>query len=205
MDIVDRLFELLAESSLNQQDFADKIGVKKNAISRWKKRELQSYTKYLSQISEVLGTTTEYLLTGEGPKYRPQTPEQFFRYRIIQLCNDTNRDPYHAMKEAGVDTGPVRQQALYAKEFRWRCPKISEYNIATLSKYFDVPAEIFFKDGKVPDWKIIKSVPLMLTQELAEIVAAYEKADEKSRAMVRLALNLDVAEPTASPASDKAM
>ena len=65
MDTVDRLFDLLNKSGLSQQDFASQIGVKKNAVSRWKTRELQSYTKYLPQIAEALGTTTEYLLTGK--------------------------------------------------------------------------------------------------------------------------------------------
>ena len=70
MDTVDRLFDLLNKSGLSQQDFASQIGVKKNAVSRWKTRELQSYTKYLPQIAEALGTTTEYLLTGNGPKQK---------------------------------------------------------------------------------------------------------------------------------------
>lgn len=72
MDIVDRLFDLLSKSGLSQQEFANQIGVKKNAVTRWKTRELQSYTKYLPQIAVALGTTTEYLLTGSGPKSRDQ-------------------------------------------------------------------------------------------------------------------------------------
>lgn len=68
MDIIDRLFELLELSEMSQQDFASRIGVKKNTITKWKNRELQSYTKYLPQITEALNTTTEYLLTGNGPK-----------------------------------------------------------------------------------------------------------------------------------------
>lgn len=75
MDTVDRLFDLLNKSGLSQQDFASQIGVKKNAVSRWKTRELQSYTKYLPQIADALGTTTEYLLTGNGPKQKRAVSE----------------------------------------------------------------------------------------------------------------------------------
>lgn len=75
MDTVDRLFDLLNKSGLSQQDFASQIGVKKNAVSRWKTRELQSYTKYLPQIADALGTTTEYLLTGNGPKQKKAVSE----------------------------------------------------------------------------------------------------------------------------------
>ena len=70
MDIIDRLFELLELSEMSQQNFASRIGVKKNTITKWKNRELQSYTKYLPQIAEALNTTTEYLLTGNGPQYK---------------------------------------------------------------------------------------------------------------------------------------
>ncbi|WP_295581114.1 hypothetical protein [uncultured Oscillibacter sp.] len=34
---------------------------------------MQSYTKYLSQIAEVLETTTEYLLPGKGSKHKEKT------------------------------------------------------------------------------------------------------------------------------------
>ncbi|MBQ2997291.1 MAG: helix-turn-helix transcriptional regulator [Oscillibacter sp.] len=64
MDAIDRLFELLDSSGLTQQEFASLIGVKKNAVTKWKTRESASYTKYLPQIAQVLNTTTEYILTG---------------------------------------------------------------------------------------------------------------------------------------------
>ena len=44
-----------------------------------------------------------------------------------------------------------------------------------------------------------------LTDEERQLLAAYRKADEKSRAMVRLALNMDSAAPPASALSEKAM
>lgn len=34
---------------------------------------MQSYTKYLSQIAEVLEITTEYLLPGKGSKHKEKT------------------------------------------------------------------------------------------------------------------------------------
>ena len=68
MDIVDRLFELIDSQYKEQKDFAVAIGVHPTRISEWRKRKSQSYQKRLPQIASVLGTTTEYLLTGEGPK-----------------------------------------------------------------------------------------------------------------------------------------
>ena len=68
MDIVDRLFELIDSQYKEQKDFAVAIGVHPTRISEWRKRKSQSYQKRLPQIATVLGTTAEYLLTGEGPK-----------------------------------------------------------------------------------------------------------------------------------------
>lgn len=73
MDAIDRLFELLDSANLTQQELANLIGVKKNAITKWKKRESASYTKYLPEIAQALNTTTEYLLTGNGSKTK-ETP-----------------------------------------------------------------------------------------------------------------------------------
>lgn len=44
-----------------------------------------------------------------------------------------------------------------------------------------------------------------LTDDERRLLAAYRQADEKSRAMVRLALNLDSAAPPASVPSEEAM
>ena len=70
MDIVDRMFEIVDNTYREQKNFAFDIGVHPTRISEWRKRKSQSYQKYLPQIAEALGTTTEYLLTGEGPKKR---------------------------------------------------------------------------------------------------------------------------------------
>lgn len=64
MDISQRMFEL-AEKKYSQKEFAEILGVKPQRISEWKRGLSNSYQKYLPQIAEALGTTTEYLLTGK--------------------------------------------------------------------------------------------------------------------------------------------
>ena len=68
MDIVDRLFELVDKKFNEQQEFAALLGVDPTLPSRWRNRKSTSYQRRLPQIAEALGTTTEYLLTGNGPK-----------------------------------------------------------------------------------------------------------------------------------------
>lgn len=65
MDIVDRLFELVDKNFNEQQEFAAVLGVDPTLPSRWRNRKSTSYQRRLPQIAEVLGTTTEYLLTGK--------------------------------------------------------------------------------------------------------------------------------------------
>ena len=75
MDIVDRIFEIVDAKYNEQQEFSAALGLDPTIPSRWKKRKSTSYQKYLPQIAEVLGTTTEYLLTGNGPKYKTATAD----------------------------------------------------------------------------------------------------------------------------------
>ena len=70
IDTVDRIFQLVDDKYKEQRDFAIELGVTPSIVSEWRRRKSASYQKRLPQITEVLGTTTEYLLTGNGPKYK---------------------------------------------------------------------------------------------------------------------------------------
>ncbi|MDO5764721.1 MAG: helix-turn-helix transcriptional regulator [Elusimicrobiales bacterium] len=76
-----------------------------------------------------------------------------------------------------------------SKSFAKYLPKIAEV-LGTTTDYLNY--------GTRPDAE-------HLTDEERQLLAAYRQADEKSRAMVRLALNMDSAEPPASALSEKAM
>ena len=64
-DIVDRMFTLVDAKFKEQKDFAAAIGVDASHISRWRNRKSSSYVKRLEIISQVLGTTPQYLLSGD--------------------------------------------------------------------------------------------------------------------------------------------
>ena len=70
MDITDRIFQLLKERGMQQKTFAERIGATQQIVIAWKKSTSSSYTKYLPQIAEVLGTNVQWLVTGEGKKNR---------------------------------------------------------------------------------------------------------------------------------------
>ena len=75
MDTAGRIFELLDAMGMEQKKFASLVGVSPQKVSEWKSGKAKSYTKRIPQIAEALGTTTEYLLTGNGPKQKRSVSE----------------------------------------------------------------------------------------------------------------------------------
>lgn len=72
MDTAKRIFELVDNQFKEQKEFAAAIGVSDKIVSQWRVGTTRSYRTRIATIAEALGTTTEYLLTGNGPKYRNQ-------------------------------------------------------------------------------------------------------------------------------------
>lgn len=91
LDARDRIFDLIDECGMEQQEFAQQIGTNKHVVSKWRTGDLKSYRKYLPQIAEVLNTTTAYLLTGEGPKTKPPVSEA---EKNQQSCHPGGQRPY---------------------------------------------------------------------------------------------------------------
>ena len=75
MDIVDRIFELVDKQYPEQRDFASRIGVVPSVVSAWRGRKSASYNKRLPEIADILGTTPEYLLTGQESAPAAGDPE----------------------------------------------------------------------------------------------------------------------------------
>ncbi|WP_130850583.1 hypothetical protein [Intestinimonas timonensis] len=65
MDTAERIFLLLDQSGMEQKKFAELIGATDKIVSKWRTSGLKSYRKYLPQIADALGTSVEYLVTGE--------------------------------------------------------------------------------------------------------------------------------------------
>lgn len=70
-ELAERIFALLRERKIEQKELARLVGTTDKTVSAWKNGRSQSYTKYLTQIAEVLDTSVEYLLTGEEKKPAP--------------------------------------------------------------------------------------------------------------------------------------
>lgn len=72
---VERILEAISSLGIDQKSFAQMIGVRPQAITDWKNGKTISYKRHIEKIAEALGTTTEYLLTGNGPKQKRAVSE----------------------------------------------------------------------------------------------------------------------------------
>lgn len=99
---VDRIFSLLDKRGIEQKEFAHLIGTSDKTVSAWKTGRAKSYTKYLSKIAEVLGTTPDYLVNGN--------------YDIFNIYHDL--PPQGSLKEL-LETGEFVMHTLFedAKDF----------------------------------------------------------------------------------------
>lgn len=68
--VVIRILKEMEEMGYDQKTFAEKLGISPVTITDWKTGKSKSYLKKITLIAITLGTTTEYLLTGNGPKQK---------------------------------------------------------------------------------------------------------------------------------------
>ena len=66
--VSDRIFELLKERKMSQKEFAKKTGIAESTVSDWKKKRTNPVSDKILIISEVLGVSPYYLLSGAEHK-----------------------------------------------------------------------------------------------------------------------------------------
>ena len=86
MDTRDRIFKLLDAKKIEQKAFAAQVGVSEGTVSNWRRGVSKSYSRYLVQIAQVLGTTTADLL-GEKQQSSPSKTD-----RLLEVFGDLTED-----------------------------------------------------------------------------------------------------------------
>ena len=106
MDTKTRIFELLDAKNIEQKAFASQVGVSEGTVSNWRRGVSSSYSRYLVQIAQVLGTTSEYLLTGKTQSSpSPQgdrLPEVW--YRLTDAQRARAEEFMRFLQASGTDT-----------------------------------------------------------------------------------------------------
>lgn len=79
MTITERIFLILSQKKITQKDFSKQINVNEKTVSAWKKNNSLPPLDKISDISDCLGVSIDYLLTGKeknSPKLELKPDEQ---------------------------------------------------------------------------------------------------------------------------------
>ena len=70
-----RLQQLRKAKGFSQEELADRVGVSRQAVSKWEGGQTAPDLERLLALSKQLDVTTDYLLTGQHPAAREQGPD----------------------------------------------------------------------------------------------------------------------------------
>ncbi len=86
--VVERIFEIMKEKKITQQQLADYLGVGQSTVATWKKRDCPPPINYLTKISQLLGVSIDYLATGsENPQVYKLSRTEDFIIREIRTAS----------------------------------------------------------------------------------------------------------------------
>ena len=99
MKIGEKIRQERKRNGLTQEELADKIGVSIKTLQRWENEERSPRTKELKSLSEILGTSVEYLM-GETTK-------------VIQVGIDSNSNNSNNNKEGTQTPKEIQSPGKY--------------------------------------------------------------------------------------------
>ena len=67
MNLADRILELRKQKGISQEELADKLGVSRQAISKWESEQSVPEMDKIIRMSDFFEVTTDYLLKGVEP------------------------------------------------------------------------------------------------------------------------------------------
>lgn len=106
MNISKKIQELRKNKGLSQEQFAERLGVSRQAVSKWESNQSCPDIEKIALISELFGVSTDYLIKGDEEQ---QTEESMGKsVEIINLSQklfimDVNKRKMAAFNEFGID------------------------------------------------------------------------------------------------------
>ena len=82
MSFAEKMIELRKQNGLSQQDLADRLGVSRQAISRWETGAVQPLADSVKSLAQVFQVSTDYLLNDDldtptpPPTAQPAPPQE---------------------------------------------------------------------------------------------------------------------------------
>lgn len=76
MEIIERIYKLLDEKDKRAYELCQKLDIRTSTMSTWKARTSDPPAKYMKTISDFLGVSLDYLLTGQEAPVRKNTTSE---------------------------------------------------------------------------------------------------------------------------------
>ena len=76
MSFAEKMIELRKQNGLSQQDLADRLGVSRQAVSRWETGAVQPLADSVKSLAQVFQVSTDYLLNDDLDDPTPLHPPQ---------------------------------------------------------------------------------------------------------------------------------
>lgn len=97
IEIANRLYEYRKKMGLTQEELAERIGVSRQAVSKWERSEASPDTDNLIELSKIYGVTLDELLKGKDDAPDTEIPEP---EKEAQPASD---EAVHVHAESGTD------------------------------------------------------------------------------------------------------
>ena len=86
MSLGNRIKELRKNAGFTQEELGEKVGVQKNAVSKWEKERVKNIPHdTVEKLAEIFGVSSSYIWTGEEMPYFPENIEPLGEMRKIDL------------------------------------------------------------------------------------------------------------------------
>lgn len=99
IEIANRLYEYRKNMGLTQEELAEKIGVSRQAVSKWERSEASPDTDNLIELSKVYGVTLDELLKGKEESAEEEAPET----KEAEAESSEPEEAVHVHAESGSD------------------------------------------------------------------------------------------------------
>ena len=87
MNMADRIQYLRKAKGISQEELSDKIGVSRQAVSKWESEQSVPDLDRIINMSEFFGVTTDYILKGIEPVVSDKTKSNEFTSKILYVAS----------------------------------------------------------------------------------------------------------------------